>query len=231
MLLSLVGWLGGASPPSLLMTAEGLRMQTRQGWFTVPYGHVHDVAPILGALQFRVPPPYNFVDVPATGHLIGHGLGADDREALVEQIMSASARARGLGTAKNDVTGRLDSLRRTGESPREWLARLDMAGRMLGSAASGYRGHTLDAEDLWAILEDPEAEADLRAAAARILRHSPQTEARARIDAAVAAVRDETTNRKLRIAVRDDVDGASEELAVLDAQEPLAAVMMRMQAR
>ena len=48
-----------------------------------------------------------------------------------------------------------------------WLTRLDMQGQML-SAGPGYRGNMLDAEDLWAILEDPEAEAELRTAAARI---------------------------------------------------------------
>jgi hypothetical protein len=91
---------------------------------------------------------------------------------------------------------------------------------MLETSSAGYRGHTLDTEDLWAILEDPEAEADLRAAAARVLRHSQKPETRQRIDAAVAAVRDDVTNRRLRIAIRDDVDNASQELAMLDAQEP-----------
>ena len=113
---------------------------------------------------------------PATA--LGAGLGPDDRDALMKQIMSASARARGLGDSKKDVTGRVDALRRNGESPRDWLARLDMAGRMLEASTAGYRGHTLDTEDLWAILEDPEAEADLRAAAARVLRHSQKPETR-----------------------------------------------------
>ena len=74
--------------------------------------------------------------------------------------------------------------------------------------------------DYRAVLEDPEAEADLRAAAARVLRHSEKPETRVRIDAAVAAVRDEKVNRRLRIAIRDDVDNASQELAMLDAQDP-----------
>lgn len=218
-ILSLVGYFGRASPPSVVMAAEGLRIQTKQGWFTVPYDHVLGIEPVPGALRFRVPPPYHSVDVEMAGTLVGTGLRPDDRDALIKQIMSASARARGLGTSKNDVTGRVDVLRRNGESPRDWLARLDMAGRMLEASTAGYRGHTLDTEDLWAILEDPEAEGDLRAAAARVLRHSQKPETRQRIDAAVAAVRDDTTNRRLRIAIRDDVDNASQELAVLDAQE------------
>jgi hypothetical protein len=222
-ILSLVGYFGRASAPSVVMAAEGLRIQTKQGWFTVPYDHVLGIEPVPGALRFRVPPPYHSVDVEMAGTVVGAGLRPADRDALIEQIMSASARARGLGTSKNDVTGRVDVLRRNGESPRDWLARLDMAGRMLEASTAGYRGHTLDTEDLWVILEDPEAEADLRAAAARVLRHSSKPETRQRIDAAVAAVRDDVTNRRLRIAIRDDVDNASQELAVLDAQEVQAA--------
>jgi hypothetical protein len=92
---------------------------------------------------------------------------------------------------------------------------------MLETSSSGYRGHTLDTQDLWAVLEDPEAEPNLRAAAARVLRHSPKPETRTRIDAAVAAVRDEGVNKRMRIAIRDDVDNASQELQLLDLQEPL----------
>jgi hypothetical protein len=221
MILSLVGWFGRANPPSVVMAAEGLKVQTKTGWFTVPYDHVQNIEEVKGALRFTVPPPYHFVDVEASGNLIGTGLGPDDRDGLIKQILSAAARARGLGASKTDVTGRVDALRRNGETPRDWLARLDMAGRMLETTAAGYRGHTLDHEDLWAILEDPEAEAELRAAAARVLRHSQKPETRPRIDAAVAAVRDESVNRRLRIAIRDDVDNASQELALLDVQDPL----------
>jgi len=230
-ILSLVGYFGRKPEASVVMAAEGLKIQTQQGWFTVPYDHVQNVERVKGALRFTVPPPYHFVDVATSGNLIGAGLGPDDQNGLIKQIMSAGARARGLGASKTDVTGRIDVLRRNGESPRNWLARLDMAGRMLESTVAGYRGHTLDHEDLWTVLEDPEAEADLRAAAARVLRHSQKPETRLRIDAAVAAVRDESVNRRLRIAIRDDVDNASQELAVLDAQDPLPGPQRAMQYR
>ena len=221
MILSLIGYFGRSPVPSVTMAAEGLKLVTRQGMFTVPYDHVLRIEKVDGALRFIVPPPYNFVDVVAGSNIIGPGLGPDDRDGLTKQIMSASARARGLGKSKEDVTGRVDVLRRNGESPRDWLARLDMAGRLLESSAAGYRGQALDQEDLWMVLEDPEADAELRSAAARVLRHSHKPETRVRIDAAVAAVRDEGVNRRLRIAVNDDVDNASQELAVLDATDPL----------
>ncbi|MBS2017611.1 MAG: hypothetical protein JST00_32330 [Deltaproteobacteria bacterium] len=219
MILGFVGWLARPPMQSIVMTSAGLRIQTTMGWFTVPYAHILGIEHQRDVLVFRVPPPYNVVHVPIENNLRGSGLGQADRDALIKQILSAAARARGLGVEKNDISGRLDMLRRNGESPRAWLSRLDMAGQMLESSSAGYRGHTLDAEDLWTILEDPEAEADLRAAAARVLRHLGQPEARVRIDAAVAAVRDESLTKKLRIAIRDDVEGASHELAMLDAQE------------
>ena len=217
-LLGLVGLLGRSSEPSIIMAPEGLRLRTPRGWFALPYDAVQHLFLHDRGFVFAIPPPYGQISVEKSSTLVG-GLGTRDREILLAQVNAATARAHGLGPRKVDVTGRLDVLRRNGASVRDWLVRLDMQGQML-QTAPGYRGNTLDAEDLWAILEDPEAESELRAAAARILRHVPQPEARARIDAAVAAVRDESTNKRLRIAIEDDVDHASNELAHLEAMEP-----------
>jgi hypothetical protein len=222
-IFSLAGLFGRPTPPGIEMTAAGLRMLTTQGWFTIPYDHVLGIEPLPDRLRVRVPPPYHAVEVLTADTL----LTGEDRDALIKQILSASARARGLGSSREDVSGRIDALRRNGESPRAWLARLDLAGRMLGSAAGGYRGNTLDSEDLWAVLEDPDADAELRAAAARVLRHSPQPEARTRIDAAVAAVRDEATNARLRVAVDDDLENASRELETLEVEERVAPHLAR----
>jgi hypothetical protein len=205
--------------PSVVMTAEGLRLLTQQGWFALPYDAVLDVSEERRSIDFRVPPPYNYVSVAAVGQALG-GMNDHERAIMLAQVTAASQRARGMGPHKNDVTGRLDLLRRNGQNARDWLVRLDMQGQMLHSGP-GYRGNTLDTEDLWAILEDPEAEPELRAAAARVLKHSPQEGARVRIDAAVAAVRDEATNKRLRVAVDGDLDTASRELAFLDATEPI----------
>jgi hypothetical protein len=202
--------------PTIVMASEGLRLKTRLGWFALPYDGVQNVDDEPRGFVFNVPPPYHTVAVEQLSAMMG-GLGQSDRGTVVAQIMAAALRARGLGPHKQDVSGRVEVLRRHGESPRDWLVRLDMAGQML-AAGSGYRGNTLDAEDLWSVLEDPEAEADLRAAAARILRHAPNT--KVRIDAAVAAVRDEATSKRLRVAIADDLDAASQELAFLDATDP-----------
>lgn len=218
-MLGIVG-LSQANDPNVVMTAEGLRLRTPRGWFALPYGAINDIEDRDDNLFFRIPPPYHGVSVPHATRLIG-GPSKSDRRIMVAQIKAAAQRAHGLGAQKNDVTGRLEVLRRHGESARDWLVRLDMAGQML-SSGSGYRGSTLDEEDLWTILEDPEAEPDLRAAAARVLRHVPNPRTRVRIDIAAAAVRDESTLRRLRIAVLDDLDIASEELTELDADEAMA---------
>lgn len=216
--LGLVGLASKGAEPSVVMGAEGLRLKTPRGWFALPYDAVQRVEDHHRGLVFSVPAPYFTIAVERVSPTIG-GPSERERNVIVSQIMAATQRARGMGPQKDDVTGRVDMLRRNGESPRDWLVRLDMAGQML-SAGPGYRGNTLDSQDLWAILEDPEAEPELRAAAARVLRHAPTPDARVRIDAAVAAVRDESTNRRLRIAIQDDLDGASQELASLDATEP-----------
>lgn len=218
-ILGLVGLLGKPPEPSVVMAAEGLRLKTPRGWFALPYDSVNSIDDHKRGLIFSVPQPYFSVAVERVSPVMG-GPSEHDRKTLIAQVMAAALRARGMGPQKNDVTGRVDVLRRKGETPRDWLVRLDMQGQMLSSSGTGYRGNTLDESDLWAILEDPEAEADLRAAAARVLRHSNQPNTRVRIDAAVAAVRDESTNRRLRIAIQDDVDSASQELAYLDASEP-----------
>lgn len=219
-IIGIAGLLSPMGQASVVMAPDGLRLRTPQGWFAVPYDAVRHVDD-GDVLAFTVPDPYRLVVVQRSSPLLG-GLSDDDRRVLVAQIDAAAQRARGLGPQKDDATGRVDVLRRSGESTRDWLVRLDMAGQTLG-AGPGYRGNTLDVDDLWTVLEDPEAEPELRAAAARVLRHSSAEEARVRIDAAVAAVRDESTNRRLRIAIRDDLDSASRELAYLDAVDKQAS--------
>lgn len=222
-IIGLVGLLGKDKQPTLVMGADGLRLRTLRGWFALPYAAVSGIDEWHRALRFHVPPPFHSVEVAKTDALFG-GISTDEQKILLAQVRAATQRARGYGPRKDDVEGRLEVLRRHGESPRDWLARLDLAGQML-HAGAGYRGHSFDVDDLWAILEDPEADGELRSAAARVLKHAP--DARIRIDAAVAAVRDETTNKRLRIAVDDDLDAATRDLAFLDATEPPAQLAMR----
>ena len=224
-----------APAPTILMTAEGLRVMTKQGWvtgeFVIPYTHVLGIDTLPHTFEIRVPPPTGSVSVERAGALSRDSVSTEEAHALVEQIMTAAARARGLGMSKADVMERIEPLRRNGEAPREWFARLDMQGRMLETSSGAYRGNVLVPEDLWAVLEDPEADAELRAAAARVLRHSPKPEVRVRIDAAMAAVRDDSTTRRLRIALRDDVDEMHQELLHLDADDRALAAKRHLPGR
>lgn len=216
-LLGIMGLGTKHRPPTVVMTAEGLRLLTKSGWFALPYNAILDVWREPEAIGFRVPHPYNFVSVAMTPQGLG-GICKHEGDILLAQVTAASQRARGLGPQKNDVTGRLDMLRRNGQTTRDWLMRLDTHAQLL-DAGPGYRGNTLDTEDLWAILEDPEAEPELRTAAARILRH---TNARSRIDAILATVREEGVNRRLRVAVDADPETAAREIAFLEANDAVA---------
>lgn len=205
------------------MTADGVRLWTPAGPIGLPYGQIHDVRVEPECVAFVGPPGTREVSVPRARRAWGRdGLSDEAGAGLRAQIRSAAARARGLGKQKDDLAGRLELLRRSsGEGARDWLVRLDAAGHMLG-AGTGYRGQTLDVHELWAVLEDPDADGELRTAAARVLRSSGQPDARVRIDAAVAATRDEVTNAKMRVAVEREVDEAFRELMIIDAEGPAA---------
>ncbi len=204
-----------APPPTIMVAPDALRVATAAGVIAIPYDQVGAVEADRNGLTVHARTGGHTVSTKLSRGLVG----SDVADGITRQIVAAASRARGLGVAKTEVTGRVEVLRRKDESPREWLTRLDVAGQMLGAGAPGYRGHSLDSEDLWAILEDPEAEPDLRAAAARVLRHERKPEAKIRIDAAIAAVRDQATDRKLRIAIRDELDAATVDVEF--ASEPL----------
>lgn len=214
--------------PTVMMTSEGLWCMTTQGAMRVPYGHVLDVEDTGDMLVFSVPSPPFRLYVRKTKPYCAPGLSKEDASALVAQIRAAAERARGLGVAKVEPVGRVDALRRNGARAQDWLARLDMTGKTL-AASGGYRGHDIAAEDLWNLLEDPEADAELRVAAARTLRSCGEPGTAERIDAAVAAVREETTTARLRIALDDDL---AEETALLEADDlavTAAAPRLRLQ--
>lgn len=210
---------------TVVMSSTFVRLMTPRGWFTLPYEAIQgievreDSVPSRGAsLDIRVPPPHGTVSVLCAPRTKG-GLLAADREVLVRQLHAASARARGLAKQKRSLDDRLGRLRRGSETRRAWLARLDATGQMLSSGV-GYRSDSPDVNDLWTLLEDPDAEPELRVAAARMLRHTP--DARVRIDEAALTVRDEPTEQRIRVALLEDIDAASQALDALDVCGPRA---------
>lgn len=209
--MGLTSLTSGFSLRSIAMGHEGVQMPSPWGgWLMVPYAEIEAVDREVWGLRFRTARGAFNVNV-------GWGvLSAHDRDSLVRQIESAAARARGEGRMKMPLSERVAILRRGQESAQAWVARLDTSGELLSGGGGGYRDASLDAEDLWAVLEDPDVTPDLRAAAARVLSRIRRPEVRTRIDAAVAAMHDEKTIRRVRVAVDDDASAAGLELAYLD---------------
>lgn len=221
LLLMAIGAIPGATLPNIVMAPDGLRLRALNGNFLFfPYASIRSIAENPGSLWFAVPPPYGMVGT-AAGKPVGRsGLSDDERAILVAQLGSATQRALGRGATKEDIRGRLDVLRRRGESLVAWLSRLDHMGRALATGA-GYRGLDVDVEAVWAVLEDPEAEVELRVAAARVLRHTGDEASGERINAALAATHGALETRRLRVAIRDDLEAAGEDLALLEAEMAL----------
>ncbi len=223
---ALVGLFAKSRLPTIVMDASGVRLATTQGWFGAPYAAIRDVRREGRRLTFEIGEPFRTVTVLAGHPWLGAGITDAEFRGLRAQLLSAAARARGLGRPKEDASSRLEMLRRQNEAPRDWLVRLDTTGQMLASPA-GYRGLSVDADDLWTTLEDPEADPELRTAALRVLRHLGTPDARTRIAEAIASVHDDREGRKLRVATTDDVDAASQELAVLDIEDARREMFVR----
>lgn len=158
------------------------------------------------------------------GPLAGAGVDTHELELLSAQLAACVARAGGLGPPKAEAATRVDTLRRGHESARDWLARVDMAASML--LQPGYRGGAIEREDLWLTLKDPEADFDLRAAAGRVLvRVESDPAVRTRVGDIVAAVREESSQRRLRVAIFPELDPEGQELEQLDRAEAKQSVM------
>ncbi len=201
--------------PNIEMLPTGIRLIGVRGPFLLPYAYYDGFVHEGGLLVFKVPEPWRTVEVPVGRSHGGSGLGDADLAILRAQLDGAALRARGFGRTKEEVAGRVETLRRGREATRDWLARLDVIGQTLATGP-GYRGQSLDAEDLWLVLEDPDADADLRTAAARVLRHVEDAKARVRIHAAAAAIRDELVHDRVRIAAVEPLDEAATSLDELE---------------
>jgi hypothetical protein len=106
-----------------------------------------------------------------------------------------------------------------GEGTRAWLERIDAAATSLAERGA-YRRADLSPHDLWTALEDPDAPAPLRAAAARVLARIVPDEARTRIGLVLAGERDADARARIRVALEEDVDVAARELDLLERRRP-----------
>lgn len=139
-------------------------------------------------------------------------LAVDKRDLILARMREAWHAAR-TTDAGADVTSLVARGTRTFAEWREALV-------SLRKNESAYRHVEIRDEDLWRVVEDPQAAADARAGAARLLRTSLDAEGRARVRVAAEA----TALPKLRIALaamaEDEEEAADEALAALAADEP-----------
>jgi hypothetical protein len=208
LLFSVLGWLARSGrverAPCVALDAQGVWIYGARWTFSYYSNITHaevaeDGIRVLvdaerGLEAMRVPTPL---------------LSIEEREALVAQLMGAAARARGFVAPKPEADERLDVLRRRGERARDWFARLDALA--MGQGGAGYRGTSIDKEDLHHVLDDPDADVELRVAAARILSRADAT-LRERALARAEATRDDDARERIRIAVENEDGAAIDEL-------------------
>jgi hypothetical protein len=206
-----------AVAPYVAMRADGVHVFGPAGWRVIPYAAIANIEERPEGLLISMHPPYPPLLVPAkVTRFMYHGMTEHERKLAIAQVLSASQRAHGAAPPKPGVTTRVDVLKRNGEAARSWLARLDVAAQTVGAA--GYRGGTIEEQDLWTILEDPDAEVEMRAAAARLLKDR-SAEARVRVDTIVGAVRQDSAQKRIRIALEDDIEAAGNQMDALEQEE------------
>ena len=203
----------GAARPILRLTSQGVYVPSLMGGSTfVPFLGIERVDVLRNGLSLTLTQAGGrpmITLVPAQpSRWAREGLSAAELEHLAAQIRAASERAHGRFALKDEPSSAIEMLRRQqGETLRAWFSRLDT----LGTGTAGYRTTTVESADLWKVLEDPEAEADLRSAAARLLaRRAP--EVRTRVGDVLAAVRDERVRTRIAASVDDELLAREEEV-------------------
>jgi hypothetical protein len=194
-----------APPPALRLKPESLDLsQTGCGWAEVPYDCIERVERTDEGIALTLSPPHSKILIPvAPGPFAARQAGEDEMAHVIAQIQDASLRARGFGRAERPLGDGVDELRRGGESVRAWLERLDGYAVSLGKG-SAYRHELVSSHDLWQALEDPDADAELRVAAARVLVRVAPEEARLRVATVAETVHDEDMRRGLVMAAEDE---------------------------
>src|SRR5262249_44890979 len=130
---------------------------------------------------------------------------------VLAQIDAASRRARGEIVPEPGIGAAATLARQPDEPARSWLERVEATARQM-SARESYRGAPMSEADLWAALEDHDADPTIRAASARVLARVATEEAIPRIESVFGAVRDTVAEKKMRLAIEPDLEHASFEL-------------------
>lgn len=206
--------------PRVVLAPDGLNITTdARRLDSVPYASIADASVTEHGVRIRLHAG-GVIDVDARATALGRSrMSVDERTHLVAQILSAAQRAQGVGPVPPALPERITDLAKRAERGRSWLARLDATADLLagGASGAGYRGCGFEETDLWTTLEDHDAPADLRAAAARVLVRVSNA-AKPRVDSVVARVHDDEARARIRIATDDDIEAGGERIDELDRQ-------------
>jgi hypothetical protein len=194
-----------SAPEMLRMTPGGLDLsRSGSGWSEVPYDCIERVERTADGIALTLAPPHPKIVIPvAPGPFPGRLACEDEIDHIVAQIQDASLRARGFGRAERPLGEGVDELRRGGESVQAWLERLESFAVSAGEG-SAYRHEAVSPRDLWMALEDPDADPELRVAAARVLVRVAPEEARVRVATVAETVHDEEMRHSLQLAVEEE---------------------------
>jgi hypothetical protein len=214
-----------ARRPRVLLTGGGVFLPQASagipvvaGGTFIPFGAIERVESAPDELRIHVareygPGPIRFAISPA--RWLRQAVSNGELAHILSQIRAASERAHGNYTLKHEAGTLTDLLRRQpSENLREWLARIDT----LGVGATGYRATELDQTELWSILEDPEADGDVRAASARVLTRIAPAAARLRVKDVLETVREPAVRTRIAASIDDDALAEEEEIERAAAQ-------------
>jgi hypothetical protein len=196
-----------AGQPRVVLTPQGVHVFAKGSGALLPWSTIVD-AKVEGA-SLAIETRGGREIVPMRGAL------PREREHMATQLRSGAARARGEGPLPPELPASVAVLAPRDEGRRAWLERLDATAASL-SQGDGYRQSSVEARDLWTVMESPDAPPSLRAAAARILARVAPEEAGDRIAKALAMEHDPETRQHIRVALEEDVDVAARELDRLD---------------
>ena len=130
---------------------------------------------------------------------------------MIAQLRDAVVRSKGRARV-DESAAYVNELDRGASSAAEWLARIDALAVSHVNAPAGYRGATIPREALWRILEDHDAQATIRAAAARVLWKTIGEPAASRIEDAIVSTHDESARGLLRAVLDDEAREVLEEI-------------------
>ncbi len=201
--------IGTGVAPSVYMDPSGLSYGTGVRRRQVSFGAIHRLELMADDIHVVTDSgehgqQHDWLHAPPS-RFAREGMSAEEREHAFAQMEAAVERAHGRFVLKEEAASTVDVLRRNeGEPAGAWLARLDALSAVVG--VQGYRGGALEVVDVERVLADPEAPADMRAGAARVLRRvgSPD-DVRVRIADVLSATREPSVRKRIAAAIDDDI--------------------------